>query len=238
MTSHQITMNQKSLFRLLLASLSLFTVGNACSQTPTSSPKQALIFRTLGADCAPEGLNVLSGSNAVPVSIQQGMRSMPQNYSGASPMVLFRLVTGKDGKPTQMPVATIDLSSAGKYPLIVFFKGTKGTELPVVQILHEDAKSFPPGTFRIANYSTNSLIASLPGGSVQVLPSSVKDYVGKNGGIFPVGISEISSLGNNLIFNSNIGVLPASRTMFLVIPSTSPGGHVQIQRHTDGVPAQ
>ena len=163
---------------------------------------------------------------------------MPQLYTGTSPMVLFRTATGKDGKPSQIPVASIDLSSAGTYPLIVFLKGAKGPELPIVQILHEDAKSCPPGTFRIANYSTNSLVAVLPGASLSVAPSSLKDYVGKNGGIFPVGISEVCSLGSNLIFNSNIGVLPTSRTMFLVIPPASPGGHVQIQRHTDGVPAQ
>ena len=208
------------------------------AQVPASTPKAAMQFRTLGADCAPDGLNYQMGSNNVAVSVQQGMRSMPYDYTGASPLVLYRLVTGKDGKLAHQTVASVDLSQAGTYPLLVFFKGTKGPDQPLVSVLKEDAKSFPAGTFRVVNDSAVPLNAAFPGGALPVPSASIKDYHGKEGGIFQVGITEINPTGPFLAFNSNVGILPGKRIMFLVLPSATPGGHVQIQRHTDGVPLQ
>jgi hypothetical protein len=231
-------MTKKIFLRVFLAALSLFTVGNGYSQTPGSSPKQALTFRTLGADCAPEGLNYLSGSNTVALSVQLGARSQPQTYLGGSPLVLFRSIPGKDGKPIRVPVASVDISQAGTFPLLVFIKGPKGIDHPIVSVLREDAKSFPAGMFRIVNYSTNSLKAVLPAGPVSVAPTSIKEYQGKDGGIFPVGISQLSSSGSILLFNSNLGILPGARIMFLAIPPASPGGNVLIQNVSDAVPAQ
>lgn len=201
---------------------------------PSAGP--AMQFRTLGADCAPEGLNFRMGSNSIPITIQQGMRSMPYNYSGASPLVFFKLVEGEDGKLVPQTVASVDLSEAGTFPLLVFFKGTKGPDQPVVSVLKEDPKSFPAGTFRIVNDSAVPLNAAFPMGAVSVPPGAIKDYHGKEGGVFAAGITEIDPSGNFLAFNSNVGILPGGRIMFLVLPPASPGGHVQIQRHTDRAP--
>jgi hypothetical protein len=203
---------------------------------PNQPPaKPAMQFRTLGADCAPDGLNYQLGSNAVSISVQQGNRSLPYDYTGASPLVLFRIVTGKDGKLVHQPVVSVNLSQAGTYPLLVFFKG-KTPDQPIVSVLKEDAVSFPAGTFRVVNDSGTPLSAAFPGGAIPVPPASTKDYHGKEGGIFQVGITEIDPTGPFLAFNSNVGILPGKRIMFLVLPASSPGGHVQIQRHTDGVP--
>ena len=237
MTFTPVTMTQKTLFRVFLASLTLFATGNACSQSPASSPKQALTFRTLGADCAPEGLNVLSGSNAVAVSIQQGVRSLPQTYAGASPMVFFRVVTGKDGKPSQVPVASVDLSQAGNYPLFVFLKGPKGPDQPIVQVLREDAKSFPAGVYRAVNDTTNALTITFGSVAMPVPPLSVRDHKAE-AEILTLGITAQEVPAPYQALRANIGMLPDKRTLILAIPPASPGGHVQIQRHTDGVPAQ
>jgi len=205
------------------------------AQVPAPSAKPAMQFRTLGADCAPEGLNYQLGSNSVAVSVPQGMRSMPYDYSGASPLVLFRTVTGKDGKPTQQPVVSVNLSQAGTYPLLVFFKG-KTPDQPVVSVLKEDALSFPAGAFRLVNDSAVPLNAALPGGVLQVPPGSIKEYHGKEGGVFQVGIKEIDPTGPFLAFNSNVGILPGQRIMFLILPPAAAAGHVQIKRYADGVP--
>jgi hypothetical protein len=221
----------------LLFTLSLITLGVSHAQTPVASPKQALTFRTLGADCAPDGLNYLSGSNAVALSVQQGVRSLPQTYTGGSPMVLFRIATGKDGKPVQIPIASVDVSQAGTYPLLVFLKGPKGPEQPIVQVLREDAKSFPAGVYRAINDTTNALTLTFGSVPLPVPPLSVRDHKAE-AEILTVGITAQEGTVPYQALRANIGMLPDKRTLILAIPPSSPGGHVQIQRHTDGVPAQ
>lgn len=206
------------------------------AQAPAPSPKPSMYFRTLGVDCNAEGLNYLLGSNSVPLTIVQGVRSQPFEYSGPSPLEIFRTVTGPDGKLARQQVASIDISQAGTYPLLMFFKGTKGPDQPVISLLKEDAKSFPSGTFRIVNYSRLPLSANLPGGLVAVPAGTIKDYLGKEGGIFTVGISENNPSGPFLAFNSNIGILPGGRIMFLVLPPPSSERHIQILRLTDSAP--
>ena len=206
------------------------------AQVPSPSAQPTMQFRTLGADCAMDGLFYQMGSNNVSVSIPQQMRSMPYDYSGASPLEIFKLITDKDGKPVHQKIASVDISQAGTFPLLVFFKGPKGPDQPIVSVLKEDAKAFPSGTFRIVNYSQNPLNASFPSGPLVVPRGSIKEYQGNEGGIFPVGISESTPTGSNLVFNSNVGILPGKRIMFLVLPPSQPDGHVQIQRHNDGAP--
>ena len=230
-------MPQNTLFRVFLATLSLLTIGNVYSQTSSSIPKQALTFRTLGSDCAPEGLNYLSGSNAMALSVQQGIRSLPQTYAGGSPMVLFRIATGKDGKPVQIPVASVDVSQAGTYPLLVFLKGPTGPEQPVVQVLREDARSFPAGVYRAVNDTTNALTITFGSVPMPVPPLSVRDHKAE-AEILTLGITVQEGSVPYQALRANVGMLPDKRTLILAIPPASPGGHVQIQRHTDGVPAQ
>lgn len=233
----------RRLFSMKTAFLSISIVflhslsPQADAQVPSSSPKQALTFRTLGADCAPEGLNYLSGSNSIALSVQQGIRSLPQTYTGGSPMVLFRMATGKDGKPTQIPVASVDLSQAGTYPLLVFLKGPKSPDQPLVQVLREDSKSFPAGVYRAVNDTTNPLTITFGSVAMPVPPLSVRDHKAE-AEILTVGISVQEGATPYQALRANVGMLPDKRTLILAIPPATPGGHVQIQRHTDGAPTQ
>jgi hypothetical protein len=229
-------MTQNTFFRVFLAAFSLFTIGNVCSQTPASSPKQALTFRTLGADCAPEGLNYLSGSNAVALSVQQGARSQLQTYTGVSPMVLFRVVTGKDGKPTQVPVLSVDLSQAGKLPLLIFLKGSKGANQPLVQVLREDPQSFPASIYRIVNDTTNSLLVEFDGNPLGVPPLSIRDQKA-NAGIISLGIKVKDVSGDYGVMSGNIGMLPTRRSLILAVPAANSNQHISIQNITETVPS-
>jgi hypothetical protein len=152
-------------------------------------------------------------------------------------MVFFRVVTGKDGKPSQVPVASVDLTQAGNYPLFVFLKGPKSPDQPIVQVLREDAKSFPAGVYRAVNDTTNALTITFGSVAMPVPPLSVRDHKAE-AEILTVGITAQEVPAPYQALRANIGMLPDKRTLILAIPPASPGGHVQIQRHTDGVPAQ
>lgn len=215
---------------LVFSGFSLIARGQV--PAPTPPPMQ---FRTLGADCAPEGLNYQLGSNNVSIAVQEGARSAPYDYSGESPLVLFRLVPGSDGKPIHQNVASINLSQGGKYPLLVFFKGAKDPSVPLVSVLNEDARAFPADTWRVVNDSKSPLQVSFGGMTLDVPAFSSKDFKGKSE-IMSVGITSLEPSGPYLAMNSNVGLLPGKRIMFLVLPSTQPGEYIHIQKHLDTPP--
>jgi hypothetical protein len=235
--------------------LQLLLAAVAMSQTPVASPaaplpaskpaapagvlapaKPTAFFRVIGMDYAPDGLLYQLGSNAVSLNVPVGVRSMPLGYSGANPLVFFREVNGADGRKSNQPVLSVDLSGAGSLPLLVFHKPVSPTTPPVVTVYAEDASALPAGTVRILNEGTKPLVAKVGGKPLAVPPRGLKDQAGMQD-VFEVSISSSGPKGEEILFNSNVGIVPRARIVFLVGPQPKDGSPVQIQRLLDGTPA-
>lgn len=216
------------------AILMLFPSLNA--QTPSTKPP-AYTFRTLGVDCAPEGLHYLSGSNNITLSISRGMRSMPQAYDGASPITFFRTITGNDGHMTNIPVVSVDISRSGSFPLLLFLKGATDSAPPRVTVLPEDSSSFPGGTFRFFNNSANPLMVNFGASKLIVPPYAIANHKSESE-VLTLEVSSQEPTGLRPVMRANVGILPDSRILILAIPSKTPGAPLELQRHADVVPGR
>lgn len=221
-------------FLLVLAARAQSPVA-APSQASLSATKPTAFFRVLGLDYAPEGLCYLLGTNAVPLNVPVGFRSMPLGYSGANPLVFFREASGADGRKTYLPVVSVNLSGAGSLPLLIFHKPAAPSAPPVLTVYPEDTASFPAGTVRILNEGTTPLAAKVGGKPLAVPPKAFKDQGGMQD-VFEVGISSSGPKGEELLFNSNVGIMPRARIVFLVGPVPKDGSPVMVQKLLDGAP--
>ena len=221
---------------LILVFLPLFLVHPLKAQAV--QPKApAYTFRTLGLDCAPEGLHYLSGSNSINLSVLSGMRSDPQSYEGVSPIVFFRTIPGNDGRMTNVPVVSVDLSGAGSFPLLLFSKGATDAAPPKVRVLPEDAAAFPGGTFRVLNNTGSPLSVSFGTSRMIVPPFSMMNHKSE-AEVQTMAIASEQATGSIQVMRANVGILPNSRILLLAIPSKSLGSIVEVQRHSDSVPGR
>lgn len=183
-------------------------------------------------DCAPEGLLHQVGSNAVPLLVPLGIRSDYQGYGGENPLILFRQVNGTDGKISNQPVLSVDLSRGGKLPLIVFHKGAGPTSPPVVTIYPEDPSAFPGDTFRFMNEGKSPLAVRSGGTNLLVPPMDYRDLHGKPG-VSVVEISSVSGTNAKVIFNSNVGLMAGRRILMIAATPQTPGAPIIVQRLND-----
>lgn len=207
------------------------TAPAPAAPVPKQTPPAAYL-RTLGMDCAPEGLLHQVGSNAVPLSVPLGIRSDYQGYGGENPLILFRQVNGTDGKISNQPVLSVDLSRGGKLPLIVFHKGAGPTSPPVVTIYPEDPSAFPGDTFRFMNEGKSPLAVRSGGTNLLVPPMDFRDLHGK-AGVSVVEIFSISGTNSKILFNSNVGMRAGRRVLMIAGPPPVSGAPVIIQRLDD-----
>lgn len=231
-------MNRQSAFLsgLLIALLASFlSFPRLAAQTP-SGKLPAITFRTLGVDCAPEGLQFLSGTNTISLPVSQDMRSMPLTYAGESPLVLFRTIPGDDGRKTNIPVLSVDISNSGSFPLLVFFKGATDTAPPKVKILPEDASSFPGGTYRVFNNTAFPLLVAFGSAKLTVPPFAIGGHKAESE-VITLEVNSLEPAGPRKVMRSNVGMLAPRRILILANPTGSPETPVELQRHYDTAPS-
>ena len=223
-------------FLLILIFLDLLSLSPVWAQT--AQPKAPeYTFRTLGLDCAPEGLHYLSGSNSINLTVLSGMRSEPQSYMGASPIVFFKTIPGNDGHMTNIPVVSVDFSGAGTFPLLLFTKGATEAASPKVRVLPEDATAFPGGTFRVLNNTVSPLSVSFGSSKMVVPPFSMLNHKAESQ-VLTMEMTSMEPAGSRQVMRANVGILPDSRILLLATPSKLPGSPIEVQRHSDTVPGR
>lgn len=130
-------------------------------------------FRTFGWDGASSDLNYWQ-SKDVNVATFQDTRSIFYKYTGPAQMILYRVLTGTDGRIVRVPVVTANLQDAGPWPLLILFTGTGAPPTYTVQVLPDDLKSFPPGSYKFANYTNGPISGALGTQSFQLQPGGIQ----------------------------------------------------------------
>lgn len=99
-------------------------------------------------------------------------RSLPMVCDGAGPLVFTRTVE-RDGKRTEVPVATATIPAGMTRALLVFGRNPSpapGESLIKVLVIDDSYSVFPGQSVRFLNYSRMSLGGSLGGRSFEVSP--------------------------------------------------------------------
>jgi hypothetical protein len=192
-------------------------------------------FRTIGGDVAPDGIYYEMNKQDVPVSVTADVRSQPYVYSGVSPLVFYTLQKGPDGKMVRTPVASVDLSLAGSYPLFFFFKAPTSPGQFRVLTMKEDALSFPESTFRIVNFSKSPVEVTLGNETLKVPIGGTFDRKA-SGTTLALGVVALAPTGPVPVLKN---VMPNQQGLryLLAICSTSGGRYpIEVKNLQDTVP--
>lgn len=223
----------------ILASLLLSYTGVAQSPTSASTipAPPAMQFRTLAGDATPQGLHYEYNKKDVAIDVQKDIRSLPYPYSGESPLVFYRIVNQPDGKVMHEPVVSVDLSSAGKFPLLIFFNdATKPGKLRLVT-MKEDAVSYPGTTCRFANFSQTPLQIGFGVQKFILPPGNIVDQKPTNSTVM-LAVTAVSQNSSTPLLTHNMLCEPQERYLIVASPAASGTVPVELKRLSDRVTQQ
>lgn len=202
------------------------------AQAPTPTPAVAR-FRVLGLDVAATGLNYSLKEKDVPVSVVSDSRSDFYTAPQSNPVVFYRVEKLADGSLNRLPVAQADLTAGGSLPLLIFSADPATPEKLRVDVLKDDLKTFPAGTFRILNrdqFQLGALFANQP----SIIPASgdlviePKSDAGRTTIFFQ--LYRMQKNDRHLLYSNNWALVPGLRTMVVVTPAIPPQTQANVRR--------
>lgn len=222
----------------LLSALVLISAHFLCAQTPSPTPKE-LRFRTLGMDVNISDLNYMLKDKDVPIGVFSDSRSVFYTRPAANPLVFYRVEKLPDGTLKRVPVAQADLTDGGLMPLLVFSKDPQAAaDTFRVEVLKDDLKSFPAGSFRIINRERDQLGAYFANKPTMIAPLSeqvieVAPAEGKTTVFFQ--LFRMGSGGRQLVSSNNWALIPDLRTLVVVAAALPPATQPSVRRITESV---
>ena len=202
------------------------------AQTPSPTPA-APRFRTLGLDAAASDLCYSLKDKDVPVSIVSDSRSEFYPVPPANPVVFYRVEKLPDATVKRIPVAQADLTSGGPMPLVIFSADPALPGKLRVDVLKDDLKTFPEGSFRILNrdqFELGALVAKQP----TIVPASADRVVdfkpgdGQKTVFFQIYRNEKND--HRLLYSNNWALVPGLRTLVVVPPALPPQTRPNVRR--------
>lgn len=208
----------KAIFRKLLCVVFVGVAVVGARGQDDSAAEAQLYFRTLGViDSTNGGLYYSFQQKDVPVAVDENVRSPFYEYKGPATMVVYRLKTNPDKSVERIPVANIDLTGKGQWPLIIFEKKS-GSATPKVTALADDLTVFPPSTYRFVNrskYPCSCVLGAqsfaLAPDEISLLPAPPSDATRH-----AVVVQVTGGVPKRLIYTSNWALQAGLRTMVFV----------------------
>lgn len=216
--------------------LLLISLGSLHAQAPAEDGR--LHFRTLGWMTSASDLFYEQAGKDVAVSVADSSRSVFFTHQPAERISFYRLVPGADGKLVRQAAGDADLTQAGQWPLLLFFKTGDGPADPYrIVSLADDLKSFPAPSCRFINLTPVELRASfgdqrftLASRAMQQITPEVKSDGSPQTRY--VTISLPSAQGSRPLYGNNWAVRPAQRTLVIIFPQNSV---MQVHRIVDDI---
>ena len=120
------------------------------AQNPPEAGKSS--FRTLGWMVSLDDLYYDLNGQDTKLSIIEAARSVfSETPKDVKKLVFYRLVPGPKDKPMREEAASVDISAAGPWPLLVFMANPEAPKHYRVAAIADDLKSFPFPSCRFVN---------------------------------------------------------------------------------------
>ena len=219
-----------------LRALRSVALVSALSVAISGAVRADISFRTIGGDDAPTGLYYEMNKQDVPVSVIQDIRSQPYVYNGPSPLVFYTLQKGADGKMSHVPAASVDLLTAGSYPLFFFFKDPASPTRSRIVTMKEDAISFPESTFRIVNFSKSPVEVTLGNETLKVPTGGTFDRKA-SGTTIVLGVIALTSTGPVPVLKNVMPNQHGYRYLLAICPTSGGRYPVEVKNLQDNVPS-
>lgn len=208
----------KAIFKKLLCVAFVgIAVAGARGQDDNATEVQVR-FRMLGVvDSTNGGLFYGFQQKDVPVAVDENVRSPFNEYKGPATLVFYRLKTNPDKSVERIPVANVDLTGKGQWPLLIFEKRSGPAALKITA-LADDLTAFPPNTYRFVNrskYPCSCVLGSQSFGLApdenNLLPAPPSDATRH-----AVAVQVTAGMPKRLIYTSNWALQAGLRTMVFI----------------------
>jgi hypothetical protein len=227
-----------------LSAISLFAVPGAGGIQKQAGTSVKAVWMKGYADTKRE--LYLGVGKQTPVAITPGNANRGrQVFFNVGASTTVQLLTRKPaavagGAPTWAPVADIAWPAGSPAEVLLVLAAQPGGERVRAVAFADDAKSFPPGTARLANFTGTSLMArvgkdvrKLDPGLSPLFPYPVlADPKVKTVPNFPL----VLGVGEEVFFNGRIDAVAGSRTLIVLAPSPIEGRTPLVQSLLDVPP--
>jgi len=215
----------------------ILSLSSLSAQSPTDSAK--VRFRTLGWMVAPGDLYYDLNGRDTKVSIIESARSVFNDLAkDQKKIVFYRLLPGstKD-KPVREEAATVDISTAGPWPLLIFMANLDAPKHYRVAAVADDLKVFPFPCCRFVNLSPVELHArygdqkiTIAAKGIERLDPHLKPTAETQTRYATVSVD--TPQGPRMLYSNNWAVRPTQRTLVFMF---SQDEHLQVMRITDDI---
>jgi len=204
--------------------LALFLLAGLSHLSAQAPPEEHKVqFRTLGWQISTDDLYYDLKHHDTSMAVDDCRRSIfydaPLPTDG--PIVFYRFVTGPDNKKAREIVATVDISSAGPKPLLLFMADPKVPKHYRVTAIDDDPKTFPFPSCRFVNLTGVKLHGTygdqkfdIKGHDIQLIEPHLKSK-GKPETRYTSVIRDLPE-GPQLLYGNNWVVYPTNRTLVFI----------------------
>lgn len=202
------------------------------------SPREAsgIRFRTFGWNLATDDLYYESKGQDTKVAIAELARSGFYEVAKEHKQIVFyRLVPGPMDKPLREEAATVNISGAGPWPLLIFIPNPDAPKLYRVAAIADDLTTFPFPSCRFVNFTMVELYAkygdqqvTLAAQGVARLDPHLKSTTENETRYASVSMN--TAEGPQVLYGSNWAARPTQRTLVFIFGQD---GRIQIMRVSD-----
>jgi len=194
-------------------------------------------FRTFGWMTAPDDLYFDSKGRNTKLSIIDSARSEFNDAPTVKKLVFYRLIPGPEGKPVREEAASVDISAAGPWPLLIFMANPDSPKRYQVAAVSDDLKTFPIPSCRFVNLTKVDIYANygdqqikVPAKGIELLDPRLKSATETETRYIRVGMK--TPEGPRLLYSNNWVVRPTQRTLVFIFPQDD---RMQVMRIADDI---
>jgi len=219
---------------IYLALLFLTSLPNLSAQAPSEEHK--VRFRTIGWMVSTEDLYYECKHKDAKISVIDAARSLFYDAPAEKQFTFYRLITGPDDKKVRQVVATVDITEAGKWPLLLFVTDPSAPDRYRVTAIADDTKTFPFPSARFINLTNVELNIAygkqkfkLPAKEIRLIDPELKAESDTRFAI----VSADTADGPALLYSNNWVVRRNYRTLVFIFPSDDKMRVMRIQDDSD-----
>jgi hypothetical protein len=164
------------------------------------------------------------------LEFKQAQRSKGFSLRGMSNFELYRKAAQPEaGKPPYELLSDCKIPNAAEILFVVIPYERKGALLYHVHAMDDTLGTFPRGSFRFVNYTTESIQIKCGKKTQQIAPLGLWSMTGtatKNGGFIPFVLGDSNG---DVIYGTRIFGQPSGRELVFIIPPAKKGGTPRVK---------
>ncbi len=187
-------------------------------------------FRLLGltTGSGTEPIYYSQNGQDIPVTFNNETRSDFYKYIGPQIFDFYTIKNDSNGNPQHLPAAHIDITKAGKWPLIVVFP-TSAPLLYSTIAIADDLGALPPGSIELVNFTPSNSVLKVAS-KVFTIPANSSDVTKERPTPPRTTLYVECTCDSKILYGNNWAFYPNMRTILFLFPNPRGTGSPSVKR--------